>query len=451
MIQFKPSRYIHISSDEDIIANRSIVYATRTGVAIELPNKFITAFSASEWEKIPDNILMELIKIGAIVPHDEVELNSVIDLNIASNKDRDKEQLSYTIQPSANCQLGCHYCGQSHVKKVLNESTTDLIFTRLVNQIEKSRDTLKKLHINWYGGEPLTGLSGIRSLSPKVLSLAKLYKLDYTAHIVTNALNLKLDLFEELVTVHKITSFQITIDGTEEFHDKRRMLKNNNPSFDIIFKNVQAIIKSDFFRQSGSAIAIRMNVDAENKENVMDLMDMFHKHEMLDKISFYISPVHDWGDNEASKVNGISKQDFADFEIEFMMALMNYGQLSTQKLVPPRNASPCMVVSETSEVIDAYGNVSTCWEVPYTPAYDNTPFVTGNINLDPGISTKDAPMRNWFKEIPTNESWCKSCKFLPVCGGACPKDWYQGSPACPSFKFNIDDRLFLKKHLTSLQ
>jgi uncharacterized protein len=55
-------------------------------------------------------------------------------------------------------------------------------------------------------------------------------------------------------------------------------------------------------------------------------------------------------------------------------------------------------------------------------------------------------MRHWYDEIPTNDSWCKSCKFLPVCGGACPKSWYEGNPACPSFKFNIDERLMMKKY-----
>ena len=54
-------------------------------------------------------------------------------------------------------------------------------------------------------------------------------------------------------------------------------------------------------------------------------------------------------------------------------------------------------------------------------------------------------MRTWFDEIPNAEYWCKTCKFLPVCGGACPKSWYEGKPACPSFKYNINERLFLNK------
>jgi uncharacterized protein len=33
--------------------------------------------------------------------------------------------------------------------------------------------------------------------------------------------------------------------------------------------------------------------------------------------------------------------------------------------------------------------------------------------------------------------------FLPVCGGSCPKHWGEGDPPCPSYKFNIQQRLDL--------
>jgi uncharacterized protein len=34
--------------------------------------------------------------------------------------------------------------------------------------------------------------------------------------------------------------------------------------------------------------------------------------------------------------------------------------------------------------------------------------------------------------------------MLPVCGGLCPKSWLEGTPACPSAKFNITERLMLQ-------
>jgi uncharacterized protein len=263
--------------------------------------------------------------------------------------------------------------------------------------------------------------------------------------MVTNALALKPQTFEKLVDQFRITSFQITIDGTAEFHDQRRMLKSGAPSFDIIFNNLKDIVLSDFYQQRKASIGIRCNVDAQNKDNVPELIDMLHEHGILNKVGFNLAPIHDWGDNGASKINGISKDDFAMFEIDMLLKIHSYGLLRKEGLIPLKKYNVCMVANATSEVYDAYGNVSTCWEVPYTPVYENTEYYAGNLHANPNLDSTNVLMRDWFDEIPTNDTWCKGCKFFPVCGGSCPKHWKSGTAPCPSFKQNIDERLFLSK------
>jgi len=394
-------------------------------------------------DDVSERIVVQAVEAELLIEENGDELRYVLEENIAETQDTDRTRLSYTIQPSAYCQLGCHYCGQQHVKKTMDGSVSSKVFERLETTIRNNPE-LKTLHINWYGGEPLTGLSSIRELSPRILRLCKERNIAYSAHIVTNGLNLKFDLFRELVQDHRITSYQITIDGDEEFHDMRRMLKNNGQSFSIIYNNVKSIVSSPFYKDSKAKINIRSNVDSENRDNVLSFIDKLHADDVLGKVGFYVSPVHDWGDLKASEVHGISKEDFADFEIEVLLKLMEYGVLDKATIIPARTKTPCMVVSSTSEVLDAYGNVSTCWEIPYTPYYDGSDYYSGNLLTDASVDSTNAPMRNWFNEMPDNSSWCKNCNFLPMCGGACPKNWKEGTSACPSFTFNIDDRIFLK-------
>ncbi|WP_449399536.1 SPASM domain-containing protein [Chryseobacterium wanjuense] len=49
----------------------------------------------------------------------------------------------------------------------------------------------------------------------------------------------------------------------------------------------------------------------------------------------------------------------------------------------------------------------------------------------------------WESEIKTGKSYCLTCNFFPVCGGACPKSWMEGNIPCPSFKYNMPERLRL--------
>lgn len=444
-MNFKLSKYIHFSKDEDVMPNAFYLYATRTGAAIEIDNSHYDNIVNQSWGQIPSGILDTMITAEAIVPAEENELDYILTLNKENVKDSDTRFLSFTVQPTANCQLGCHYCGQKHEKKVSSTETNTAIINRIFSKMEALKGTLEVLSISWYGGEPLTGLSSIEEMSEQLIAYCDQNGIVYDGTMITNALALKLDTFKKLVSKFRIKHFQITIDGTAEYHDMRRMLKNGGPSFDIIFNNLKEIVHSEFFSQSDVSIGVRCNVDGQNKDNVFELIDMLHEHGILSKVAFNLAPIHDWGDNNASKINGISKEDFALFEIDVYLKLHELGILGKDGLIPLKKYNVCMVASSTSEVFDAYGNVSTCWEIPYTPVYDNTPYYAGNLLKNPDIDTTNVIMRKWYDEIPVNDTWCKGCKFLPVCGGSCPKHWNRGTSPCPSFKQNIDERLFLSK------
>lgn len=444
-MKFKLSKYIHVLEDEDILAEHVILFSTRTSVSIEIKRELYEHIKNIEIHRIPDSILAKLIASEVYVPQDEDELQEVLTANIQDINNQDRYILSYTIQPSGNCQLGCHYCGQKHLNKVMSQEVLDLSYDRIIKKSTELKDTLKEINITWYGGEPLTGLSALTEFSSRLIKYCDENNLKYSSNVITNALNLKYSLFEKLVQDCRITNYQITVDGMKEFHDKRRYLKNGNESFDIIIQNIKNIVNTELYKEKAH-FNIRCNVDSENKTNVLSFLDYLEEENILKNVSFYLAPIHDWGDNKAT-IKGISKQEFADLEIEVLMKLMEKDTFLKKDIVPPRNTKPCMVVSQTSEVFDAFGNVSTCWEVPYTPYYENTEYYSGNMLKDSNVNSENTIMRKWFSEIPTNDSWCKSCKFLPLCGGACPKDWKEGTPACPSFKFNIDDRLLLQRYV----
>lgn len=444
-MNFRLSKYIHTIEDPETLKDNVIIYSTRTGTTLEIVNGVFQSLKDGEIEKVNADIIASLISAEILVPEFEDELTSVLLKNKAEIANTDSRILSYTIQPSGNCQLGCHYCGQKHTSSVMSNKILDLTYERIKKKVDDLSSTLKELQITWYGGEPLTGLSAIRNFSPKLISLSEEHALNYGAKMITNALNLKYSLFDELVLKHRITDFQITVDGTKEFHDKRRYLKNGNESFNLIINNIKTIVNSETYQKYAN-INLRCNVDSDNKSNIFEFIDYLEGEGILEHVSFYISPIHDWGDNKAT-IKGVSKEEFAELEIEVYLALLDKKSRFKPRLIPQPNSRPCMVVSKTSEVFDAFGNVSTCWEVPYTPYYDNSEYYSGNLLKDETVSTEKAIMRDWFDEIPTNESWCKTCKFLPVCGGACPKDWNEGTAACPPFKKNIEDRILLQRIL----
>ena len=108
-------------------------------------------------------------------------------------------------------------------------------------------------------------------------------------------------------------------------------------------------------------------------------------------------------------------------------------------------SSVCMALSKDHELIDAFGNVFNCTEISYVPAYkDSKEYVIdelGSSNDKPLLTER--PFSNWNKDILNKKFQCAGCPILPICGGACPKAWYEGNCPCPSMKFNLKERLVL--------
>lgn len=438
MKNYKLSYYLVITDvlDPESPTPNRMLYATRSGKAMVIKDSIYQLLEANNFKDIPTDIMSSLLTNRIIVRSSEDELATILEENeigIDSGT-----ILEYTIQPGANCQLGCSYCGQEHTNKMMSEEHQEKMLTRIESMVEPKYDHLS---ITWYGGEPIMALKQIRSLTPKLKAIAKKHNLTYDASMVTNGLGLKEKVFTELVGELDVNNFQITLDGMAEEHDQRRFTKKGGKTFDAILKNIVTATDHPLYKEKDCSILIRCNINHDNKEHIKRLVWHFASLNLQDKITFDFQAVTDWGDNNASS-NSMSKEEFGDYEIERMVEAIQLG-FKYYKFIPERNNKVCMVVDEKSEVFDAYGNIYSCWEMPYTPVYKDSIYEYGHLDKDPSEFTRD-PMRDWNQSIPTNDSWCKSCKFLPVCGGGCPQKWLEKTPACPSFKFNIEDRLALE-------
>ncbi len=168
--------------------------------------------------------------------------------------------------------IGCGYCGQEHSKDSLKSDYSEKLLLRLESKI-KNNPQLNNLNIGWFGAKALMGLKEIKSLAPMLIDLASKNNMSYNSKIVTNGLSLKKDIFLDLVKNYKINTFEVTLDGTAEYHDKRRYLKSGEKSFDIIVKNLTEIFAIENYNELGVSFTIRCNVDKTNYEGVIPLIE----------------------------------------------------------------------------------------------------------------------------------------------------------------------------------
>ncbi len=139
-----------------------------------------------------------------------------------------KEIINLTIAPTLDCNFNCEYCfEENRIQEYMNDETENAII-EYINTIGENKD----VRITWYGGEPLLDKKRIYSISRKVQE-----KHNLLSSIITNGYLLDKEFIDDLKNLN-IISIQITIDGSEDTHNRRRPHKNGK-SYNVIMSNLE--------------------------------------------------------------------------------------------------------------------------------------------------------------------------------------------------------------------
>ncbi|MDE6083078.1 MAG: SPASM domain-containing protein, partial [Muribaculaceae bacterium] len=297
------------------------------------------------------------------------------------------------------CNLCCPYCFEGNKNPI---SMSNDVEEALIKYI--SSRPIKTYSITWFGGEPLLRPDIIKSILEK-LSLIK--GITLTNHnIITNGtlLNHKVyDLFHRF----PLDSIQITLDGIKESHDKLRCDRNGMGSYDLIKKNLFDFIAE--FPQTH--VSIRVNV---NKENASDFIDI-HRNVAAwfkgKKVSYNVYP----GIIKKVEDNIISNGCLDRLEQqEFYLNLHSNGIKFHG--FPKNQTGGCTATSAMSLVVGANGHIYKCWE---DVGREN--LTVGSVLME-NQGNQDILADYLINGSKFSNEECKSCSYLPICSGGCPKD-----------------------------
>ncbi|MEO4010264.1 radical SAM protein [Chromobacterium piscinae] len=226
-----------------------LLFASRTGKSLLVKERIYRSLLAGEFDRIDQATLLQLRADEVLVPPTSDEFLDLLEKN--QRGIRETHTLSLTLQPTANCQLGCGYCGQQHVKKNLDEDTSARIVARIMDTLR--RKSYIRLAINWYGGEPILALKQIEDISGQLIEQCGPAGVHFFASMVTNGLSFKPDVYLRLQR-QRVNSFQITLDGIGHIHDLMRPVKAGGGSFDIILQNLVDVTGMPEFSANRSGV-----------------------------------------------------------------------------------------------------------------------------------------------------------------------------------------------------
>jgi len=294
-------------------------------------------------------LLPELKRGRFIVEDDEVRT-----LRAKHNVDKYRSpSLQLTIAPTLGCNFRCIYCYQE--ENLRSPAMNAEVQQAILDYVSEVIKRFERLDITWFGGEPLLETDIIYHLSEELIKICDEHECHYNAGIITNGWLLSRQIAERL-REYKVSMVQVTLDGPPEIHNARRVSKGGCGTFDRILQNVAAV--TDLFH-----LPVRINVDKTNAHCILELYELLHDRQLLDKIHPYCGKVIAETPACADFTPCVlDTAEFAKMEAEI------YQNLKSRRIFAPPPyprflSNYCGVTRLSSYVVDPLGRLYKCWNV----------------------------------------------------------------------------------------
>ncbi len=357
-------------------------------------------------KKYSQDELLMLFDNGFIVDIDTEEISNIeymYKYNYFNNTN-----LSITILPTLDCNFKCPYCFED-TKFSVND---DKFIERFKNFGDKNFPKKSNVHIGWFGGEPLLKYDSIVKLMKYYLNIGKKYNSKITCNLTSNGYLLDKEKIITLINELNCTNIQITIDGNKNKHNKLRKLKNGGKTFEKILRNIKNII--DYIKIENNTdfeLLLRINLLNTSEADILELLNNFNDDE---KKWFYIyfRPIYNTDNFKVNNCNSNSLKNFYNLarkngfritpmdDFSFSYCEGDSG-LNTLQITPDFKLWKCM-------------NDYYCEGAVVGKIEENGKL---NINLKNSI--------NWSRNNPFLDAECKDCKYLPLCFGGCPLNFFK--------------------------
>ena len=352
--------------------------------------------------------------------------------------------VKFVFCPTFICNLKCSYCFEKDLSKKSDKFMSDELFGYALNTIkELPKNNGKNISsIELFGGEPL--LAKTKKMVGRILEFGSEQNIKIS--IITNGV-----LAKEFIDILKpvksnIEMLQITLDGPDFIHDKRRKFYSGKGSFKNIIESIDSLVSN------GINVNARINIDMENIEYLPHLYEFIDKMKWFEYSNFKIQPskVTDHRSLECSYplvpdhvlLEKLIKiyDEYPRLEEVLKFYLFKPLRHILDILNGAENVSPRYFNCE-SNLIELYvlcpdGYIYTC---PESIGITNT--AIGKFH--PDLIFFEDQIKMWSERNITNLKECQECKFSPICGGGCPYSSiliYKDSlhPVCENYQEVLD-------------
>ena len=296
--------------------------------------------------------------------------------------------LHLILMPTEKCNFRCTYCYEDFKIGRMAPSVVNGIKTLIGRRVP----SLTSIHIGWFGGEPTLAPDIVENINSAVL-IDKPANLSFSSSMSTNGWLLNGSLLDRMLDAG-ITTFQISLDGDIEEHDRTRLQQNGTGSFDRIMHNLETAALSDrSFRMS-----LRLHVHKDNLSSIGSLIDRLHRRFGEDKrFVIYAKRIDNMGDGVS--INRLSLLDDQRAINHINRYIKDIGMFESDS-----KSMICYAAQANSLVIRADGRIAKC-----TVAFQDQRNTVGSIDEMGELSIDHARFTPWIRGVLTGDMAAMAC------------------------------------------
>jgi uncharacterized protein len=163
------------------------------------------------------------------------------------------DHLQLIINPTERCNLRCTYCYETFALKKMPEAVITGVFNLVSRRAEQG---LKTFQLDFFGGEPLAAWDVVEQLTRGLSSICRRHGTEMFGGMTTNGVLLDRSRLDLLVD-HDLRALQVTLDGPPNVHDRRRVTRQGNGTFQAVWAALE-MLKASSHRLN---VLIRMHFD----------------------------------------------------------------------------------------------------------------------------------------------------------------------------------------------
>jgi len=331
------------------------------------------------------------------------------------------ERMQVVLICSYVCNMSCIYCYESSTRSGHNSLSIQLSRANIHKIVDFVDGKLKLQSVNavdfiLLGGEPFIE-EHVEWYKDFFELFFKKNKQDaFTISCVSNGLCIT--EFRWFIEKFTLSNVQLTLDGNDEMHNKRRCAISNENSYSRVCEAV------DFLLALNVSVSLRINVDFGNYDQLHNIADLiiekgWDKNEIF---SSYVYPVTQGEANGAicyddemanfyCILSVLRKMDIDKriFDLDYHGISFVDAVLAGELFMPKYN----FCTSCSNQYVFDQNGIYTCWWGASIGEFSIGWFAERGTEIDA------EKLELWHSHSVNNIAECANCKYKYVCGGGC--------------------------------